>query len=106
MKKILLCLTFLLLLVGCGEREGTVKWSDCREKIDVNNSDFEKITRKYTCEFYKTRKGNILGGTCVHIEYDNNGQCKTAYYYWKKQDNICLDKAFPKLGQDDLCYPN
>ena len=107
MKKLVMTISFLLMigLVGCGEREGTSKWSDCREKINVKEFSFDKFSKTYTCEIYKTRQGSVMGGVCASIEYDSNGQCKAAFIYHKKQDNVCLDKAFPRLGMDDLCYP-
>lgn len=97
----------IVMLSSCGgEREGTVKTSDCRERIFINEDSIEALTKKFTCTYYKTRQGRIMGGSCVHIEYDSNGQCKASYTYSKKQDNVCLDKANPRLGMDDLCYPN
>lgn len=95
----------LFALVGCGEREGSVKWNDCREKIDVKEGDLNTLLKKFTCQYYKTQQGRIMGGSCVSIEYDSNGSCKAAYFYYKKQDNVC-SKQNPVLRNDDLCYPN
>jgi hypothetical protein len=108
MKSIKVCaITFvsLIMLTSCGEREGTVRTSDCREKITINEKSIEALTKTFTCQYYKTRQGRIMGGLCVHIDYDNNGQCKASYTYYKEQDNVCLDKANPRLREDDMCYP-
>jgi hypothetical protein len=95
----------LLLLGGCGEKEGIVKWSDCREQIFVEEGSFNAMSKTYICHYAKTRQGRSMGGVCIHIEYEG-GQCRTAYINYKKQDNVCLDKANPRLGEDDLCYPS
>ena len=99
-------LILLTMLSGCGEREGSVKYHDCREKIDVKDVSFDRYFKTYTCEYRKTNQGKIMGGHCVHIEYDNAGQCKAAYTYIRKQDDWCPDKAYPRLNFDDKCYPN
>ncbi len=105
LKNIGLLLVFAVITVGCSEREGTVKWTDCREKISVKEGDIDILFKKFTCQYYRTGQGRIMGGSCVSIEYDSNGACKAAYMYEKRQDDVC-SKQNPVLKQDDLCYPN
>ena len=105
-KTIIFTLISVLMLSSCGEREGTVSTNNCREQIYIKENSIEAATKKFTCTYYKTNQGRIMGGNCVHIDYDSNGQCKASYTYLKKQDEVCLDKANPRLGQDDMCYPN
>jgi hypothetical protein len=91
---------------GLGEREGRVNYSDCRETIPLAEDNFHKFYQGFTCEYYKTEKGKIINGTCVHIDYDGNSGCKVAYIYNRGQDkNQCTDKKFPVLGINDMCYP-
>lgn len=104
-KLLISLITVVTTLSACGEREGIVKTSDCREKITIKEKSIEALTKTFTCQYNKTRQGRIMGGSCVHIEYDNNGQCKASYTYYKEQDNVCLDKANPRLREDDMCYP-
>lgn len=99
-------LASVVLLSSCGEREGTVSTDNCREQIYIKETSIQALTKTFTCTYYKTRQGRTMGGTCIHIDYDNNGQCKASFTYFKKQDNVCLDKLTPRLGEDDLCYPN
>ena len=105
LKNIGLLLLAAVITVGCSEREGSVKWTDCREKISVKEGDIDILFKKFTCQYYRTRQGRIMGGSCVSIEYDSNGACKAAYMYEKRQDDVC-SKQNPVLRQDDLCYPN
>lgn len=93
--------------LNSGEREGTVSYEDCREKIPMTEqtASFKKMYQSFTCEYDKTEKGRIRGGTCVHIEYEKNQGCKAAYIYKKLQDKVCTDPKFPQLGVDDRCYP-
>ena len=106
LKTIALAVISVMMLSSCGEREGTVSTNDCREQIYIKEKSFEAATKTFTCTYYRTNQGRIMGGNCVHISYDNNGQCKASYTYSKKQDEVCLDKANPRLRQDDMCYPN
>jgi hypothetical protein len=103
-KTIFIALISVLMLSSCGEREGTVSTNGCREQIYIKEKSFEAATKKFTCTYYRTNQGRIMGGFCVHIEYDNNGQCKAAYTYSKSQDDVCPAKH--NLGRDDMCYPN
>jgi hypothetical protein len=104
MKLLAIFLISMLFLVGCGEQEGTVEWSDCREKIYLKEEDLSTLIGSYTCQYQKTDKGRIMSGLCVRISYDGH-TCKTAYIYYKKQEKICTDPKYPYLGKDDMCYP-
>lgn len=91
-----------------GEREGTVEYADCREKIPLskNRESFSKLYQSFTCQYEKTMAGHILGGECVHIEYDKAQGCKVAYIYSRTPDKVCKDPKFPNLRSDDLCHPD
>ena len=91
-----------------GEREGTVEYADCREKIPLskNQESFSKLYQSFTCQYEKTAKGHILGGECVHIDYEKAQGCKVAYIYSPSPDKVCRDPKFPILGADDRCYSN
>jgi len=95
-----------LVISGCGENEGTVKTADCREIIYIKESSVETWTKSFTCIYQKTRQGRLMGGYCVNVEYDSNGGCRKSYTYFKKQAEVCLDKANPVLREDDMCYPS
>jgi hypothetical protein len=106
MKKRTIFLSALMIfLVGCGERQGEVKWSDCREKIFVSEDSIESLTKRFTCSYWKTNGGKLLGGQCVNIETEENGSCRKAYIYNKSADKVCNDPKYPRLHVDDLCYP-
>jgi hypothetical protein len=95
-----------------GEREGYVKYSDCRETINLPSDNLQVLYKKFTCTYQKTRNGIIMGGTCVHIDRSwslfgsNSDTCDTAYVYEKKQESgHCTDKDYPYLHYDGMCYP-
>lgn len=85
------------------EREGAVKYDDCREIITLKEGDWKTYTNKFTCAYAKTGKGLIYGGECAHIETEN-GICTTAYVYEKKPANVCTQAPNLYLGYDDMCY--
>jgi hypothetical protein len=89
---------------GFGEREGLVRYSDCREQIPIKEDNIHTFYQSFTCSYNKTQSGKIMSGTCVHIDYANNSnECKVAFIYAKKQAKVC-SKDFPILGPDDKCY--
>ena len=96
-------------LTGCGdgiesgEVAGIVKYSDCRETVFVKEHDLRHVLKTYVCDYNKTNAGVIMSGTCVHVSLNNDGSCKRAYVYYKKQANVC-DKDHPVLHYDDRCY--
>jgi len=94
------------LISACGENEGMVKTSDCREEVIIKEGSIETWTKSFTCSYYKTNTGKIISGVCVHVDYDSNGGCRKSYTYYKKQAAVCLDKANPVLREDDMCYPS
>jgi len=92
-----------------GEREGFVNISDCRETVTLTPDTFQKYFKPFTCTNRETRSGKIMGGQCVHIEYDSSlfsssNVCKTAYVYEEPPDALCADPKYPYLGYDDKCY--
>ena len=106
--KLYISLIVLFLLSGCdnlfenGEREGVVKYDDCREKIFIKETDLETLTKPFTCDYIKTQNGLIMRGLCIHIDYDNSGRCRKALIYTRSQQNVC-DAEHPILTFDDKC---
>ena len=94
-------------LVG-GEREGFVKYDDCRQTINLKADTLQKYYKKFTCSYSNTLSGKIMGGTCVHVDtsgglFSNESTCETAYVYEKDPEVTC-SKEYPYLGIDDKCY--
>lgn len=90
------------------EREGIVKYSDCREIINLKNNTWQKYVKTFTCKYSKTISGKIMGGICVHVDMSNSlfssgNECLTAYVY-KKEPEVNCPREFPYLGYDDKCY--
>ena len=103
---VLLGLLFTFLAMGCQHQEGTVQYSDCREKIYIKSDSWRLHTDSYICDYNKVGNGRITGGKCVHVEVDD-GICETAYIYnvEVKPDSGC-SKKYPYLGKDNKCYTN
>lgn len=85
---------------GSGEQEGTVDYSDCRQKIELKDGDSKIQSRKFTCSYSKTSTGKIMSGSCISIEMEN-GKCITAYTYEKKSEIICKDNE--QVAYDGSC---
>ncbi len=106
----------ILFLIGLGvwffaggERDGVVKYQDCREIVKLQPDTYQKYYKTFTCDIARTVSGKSMGGECVHIEYDGSflsqsRGCNVAFVYTVKQDAICNDKNYPNLGTDDKCY--
>jgi hypothetical protein len=80
-------------LIG-GEREGSVKYDDCRQTINLKSDTFQKYYKKFTCEYEKTSSGKMMGGTCVHVDtsggrFSNASTCETGYVYQKDPEVTC-----------------
>lgn len=93
-----------------GEREGVVKYSDCREQINLKPDSFQRYYKKFTCDYTKTDSGKIMSGTCVKIDsagglFSDGSECRRAYIYEKKPEVVC-SQEFPYLGYDDMCHKN
>ena len=105
MKKIIYFSVFICLVIvlsGC-EREGTVDISDCREAIDIKEDSIRTLYKTFTCNYYKTQKGDIISGSCINIETSIFGnKCKRAYIYEKSPSLDCGENAF--LNTDGNCY--
>lgn len=85
-KKSLLAAFLLSALTGCNHNEGTVKYDDCREVINLDKNSWRLMVYPFTCEYYKDDNGKVIGGTCVRVEVDNGlfshtGRCEKAYVY-------------------------
>ncbi len=92
------------LLIGCGretvnlQREGIVKFNDCREIIKLEDNAPEKNYMTFTCDYIKSNTGKIMAGTCVHIETSNDGkECTKAYTYYAKPELKCEEGLFPTI---------
>lgn len=105
---------FLLcgLYAGCGvkEREGVVKYDDCRHVIDLKPNTFQKRFHTFTCEYRKSQSGKVISAKCVRVESDGTlfsatHSCNAAYVYYRWKHDGC-PKVDPYLGYDDKCYPD
>jgi hypothetical protein len=108
----------ILVLIGWGitswiggEREGVVKYDDCRETITLKPDNFQKYYMKFTCNYTKSNSGKIMSGECVHIDTNDSffsvgSSCVRAYVYQKEPEIKCSDTANGYLGNDDKCYCN
>src|SRR5215469_3139544 len=68
-----------------GEREGTVRYEDCREKIWHAERPLKDVFDIYTCTRERNSASKIIGGTCVRIEYaSSTADCKVAHIYNRK----------------------
>lgn len=90
------------------EREGMVKYDDCRQVITLAPDTWQRYFHTFTCSYLKTKSGKIMRGECVRIENDksllsSSHTCATAYVYEKKQEGSCTDPAHPYLTYDDMC---
>ncbi len=79
---------------GNGEREGTVKYADCREIIRYNERPFTERFRPYTCDYNRNMAGKIISGVCVRVEYAGDS-CSVARVYFRKSDVICQAGYWP-----------
>lgn len=82
-----------LLLTACTllgvEREGLVDYSGCKEVIKIDESDEQaKLLKEFTCDFVKTKDGQVMSGICFSLEY-NGGACTKAYVYKKSPEITC-----------------
>lgn len=94
----------LLLLIGCGraasnlQREGVVKFNDCREIIKLEDNAPEKDYMMFTCDYIKSKTGKIMAGNCVHIETSKDDkECTKAYTYFAKPELKCEKGLFPTI---------
>jgi len=99
----LLVLPLILAIAGCGgQREGTVKYSDCREIIPLSKNDFEmrKIRgTTFTCDYVRDANNRIVGGECVAVETGLLGSgCTTAYVYTIQE--LPLPGGQPAVGDE------
>jgi len=106
----IVAITIGLVIGGCyaifgGEREGTVEYDDCKEKIYLKSDNDKRLFNKFTCEYSKTKSGKIMGGVCMHVDYFDNNECKSVYIYEKEPDSVCPETS-PYLDYDDKCYPD
>lgn len=91
-----------------GEREGIIKYDDCRAIVTLQPDTLQKYYRTFTCGYNRTKSGKIMSGECVRIVNDksffsSSHTCATAYVYEKEQEGNCTDPARPYLTYDDMC---
>lgn len=88
-----------------GEQEGVVKYSDCREIVQLPPDTLQKYYHSFTCETSKTQSGTVMRGICVRVESSWWGSaCTSAYIYQKLPALKCTDPKYPNLGYDDRCH--
>jgi hypothetical protein len=117
----IIAIAFIALIVwgvyssfGWGEREGVVKYDDCRSVVMLSSDTWQKFYKTFTCTYAKTQSGKVMSGECVHIDtagtaFSASSACETAYVYEKAQDSACKGNTkdgvpYPYLGYDDKCY--
>lgn len=97
MKKFLLLscvLLVILILTGC-EREGIVNTDDCREVVNIKDGGIQTYYKTFTCSYYKTDKGDIMGGTCTNVKTGLfNSKCEIAYVYEKEPYKKCSEDEY------------
>ena len=73
-----------------GEREGEIKWDDCREKLWHDERPFSELLSIYTCHYDRNAGRRIIGGVCARLDYPyfSNG-CRTANLYFRQSDIKC-----------------
>lgn len=92
------------------ENEGYVKYSDCRTVVNLKNDSLEKYFHKFTCNYTKTKSGQIMYGECVHTDtsgslLSTSSDCEKAYVYEAEPSTACENNiGFTHLGYDDLCH--
>lgn len=91
------------------ENTGTVTYGDCRQIITIQDHSWRTYMYQFTCSYDKTKSGQIMDGTCVHVINDSslfssNHTCATAYVYQKQQAPGCTVAPNLYLGYDDMCY--
>lgn len=89
--------------------EGTVKYDDCRQVINLNEGDWQTYFHKFTCNTFKTKSGITMSGECVSIEtnsslFSSGSSCVKAYVYEEKQGGDCNNPSYPYLWYDDQCH--
>lgn len=86
-KSLFVMLLFVSVLTGCNNHnEGTVKYDDCREVINLKKDSWRLMVYPFTCDYFRDDKGKIQGGTCVRVEledgwFSKSGRCEKAYVY-------------------------
>ena len=78
-----LLLLSILAIAGCGgQREGSVRYADCREIIPLSQDDFnrQKIGTTFTCSYTRDANNRVVGGECVAVKTEGSG-CTEAYVY-------------------------
>ena len=69
--------------------QGTVKYDDCRQVINLKEGDSGTWGKTFTCDTFKTNDGRVISGECVHVDLNSNGSCDTAYVYEKTPQITC-----------------
>ncbi|MFH1565538.1 MAG: hypothetical protein ABIC82_06940 [bacterium] len=88
------------------EREGTIKYDDCREIIEIKDDSILKFFKDFTCSYSKTKTGKIMSGNCVNIKTTSENQCLRAYIYYVEPEIKCPDEVNGYLGYDGECHCN
>lgn len=89
------------------EREGFVKYDDCRERVLLSPHSLQKYVYTFTCSSLKTKSGKIINGQCVRVEYEgswfsSSKTCSVAYIY--QMTPACSDPKYSYMGDDEKCY--
>jgi hypothetical protein len=87
-----------------GEREGIVKYDDCREIVRLKDNPTKKYYETFTCTYERTVHGKILAGQCARVDLPlfRNG-CDTAYVYEKQSEISCGPNSTPTYDEHCRC---
>lgn len=86
-----------------GEREGTIKYADCRVVIQTKPDDWQIATKEFVCVKQRTESGVLMSAECASVETNQYGGCDRAYVYHRPPAARCPENA-PFLGYDDKCH--
>src|SRR5437899_2227211 len=97
----ILIIPFATFIAG-HEREGTVKYDDCREVVTIDHKSWHRYLNDFTCAYQRTINGKVMAGECVHVETTFLGAgCRIAYVYQKQPQLKCPPHS--TLTVDDKC---
>lgn len=86
------CVLWLVYWVFWWEREGYVNNIDnCQQEITIKDEFYNRIFRRFICEYNKTDDNKIIYGTCYHANFDRDWNCTKLITYEKDADISCPD---------------
>lgn len=97
----------LVVGTGCrewpGEVEGTIKYDDCRERIEIQPSEYNRSFYRFVCSTKRTFDDHLMSQTCAHVELTETGVCTRVSLYSRGPELTC-QVSTPWLGFDGKCH--